>query len=120
MIESYPKIQYSIIEKIHLEFNIERTSVQIYYDKNVIGNIKLNLKEIKLSNIYVDDLNISNSLNTSNIDIEINIIFTLIEILRAYYAPIQMFLLLKYEKKNDNIAFELEFAKKGNHYIKKC
>ena len=40
------------------------------------------------------------------------------ELLRAYYAPIQMFLLLKYEKKMNDIAFELEFAKKDDYYIK--
>ena len=45
-------------------------------------------------------------------NVEINIIFMLMELFRAYYAPIQMFLLLKYENKMNDIAFELEFAKK--------
>ena len=49
-----------------------------------------------------------------------NIIFALMEILRAYYAPVQMFLLLNYEKRMDNIAFELEFVKKENYYSCKC
>jgi len=105
------KIQYSIIEKIHLEFNSEKTEV-VVYNSNTINTIKL---YIKYNEIYVNEIH--TSIDNS---IEINIIFMLMELLRAYYAPIQMFLLLKYEKKNDDIAFELEFAKKDDYYIKKC
>ena len=73
-----------------------------------IGRIKLHIKE---NEIYIESIDV----------IKINIIFILMELLKAYYAPIQMFLLLnKYEKKMDNIAFELEFAKKGNYYTHKC
>jgi len=116
------KIQYSIVEKIHLEFNKERTHVQIYYNDDIhlsknkhIGNLKLHILEntqIQLTHLEID--------TTFTKTIEINVIFILINILRAYYAPLQMFLLLKYEKKMNDIAFELEFSKKGDYYIKKC
>jgi len=115
------KIQYSIIEKIHLEFNLEKNDVDIYYGDRMqsmqsiqpmqsIGGIKLHTKE---NEIYVTSIPVIKEEN-----VEINIIFALMELLRAYYAPIQMFLLLKYEKKMNDIAFELEFAKKGDYYIK--
>ena len=107
-----PKIQYSILEKIYLEFNSEKTQVNIYYDDHSAGHIKLHIKQ---NEIYVTSIPIIKEEN-----IEINVIFMLMELLRAYYAPIQMFLLLKYEKKMDDIAFELEFAKKEDYYIKKC
>jgi hypothetical protein len=118
------KIQYSIIENIHLEFNLGRTDVVVYYGGlNAghygghygglnAGHIKLHIKQ---NEIYMASMPVIKEEN-----IEINIIFILMEILRAYYAPVQMFLLLKYDKKMDDIAFELEFSKKGDYYIKKC
>ena len=112
------KIQYSIIEKIHLEF-ISNIEVIIYYDNTndttndiATNNIKLHIKQ---NEIYIISMPVIGDIN-----IEINIIFMLMGLLRAYYAPIQMFLLLKYEKKMDDIAFELEFSKKGDYYIYKC
>jgi GNAT superfamily N-acetyltransferase len=123
------KIKYSILENIHLEFNHDRTEVIIMKSSNrmqsmqsigriksmqSIGRIKLHIKQ---NEIYVVTMP---ELVNNNEDIAINIIFILMDILRAYYAPIQMSLLLKYEKKNDSIAFELEFAKKDNYYIHKC
>jgi len=116
------KIQYSIIEKIHLELNIPKIDttkidttkieVKVNYNSDAYAEIKLHIKQ---NEIYI----ISPPHFENKTNIEINIIFMLMEILRAYYAPIQMFLLLKYEKNND-IAFELEFAKRGDYYIKKC
>ena len=111
-------IQYSIIEKIYLEF-INAFEIDVFSDNRMqsIGRIKLHIKE---NEIYIASIDIA-SINIASIDvIKINIIFILMGLLRAYYAPIQMFLLLKYEKKMDNIAFELEFAKKNDYYVKKC
>jgi GNAT superfamily N-acetyltransferase len=128
---SSKKIQYDIIEKIYLEY-ISNVEIAIYYNMQprgseslrnmqLQGNIKLH---IVYNYIYIDQLHIKiNDIEINDIeinDIEINIIFMLMELLRAYYAPIQMFLLLKYEKKMNDIAFELEFAKKDDYYIKKC
>jgi hypothetical protein len=127
-IHNSPKIKYSIIEKIHLELifpkiDIEKYEVKISLNlsKSEINNIKLHIKQ---NEIYIISMPV-----IGDIDIEINVIFMLMEILRAYYAPIQMFLYITYEKKNDDIAFELEFAKhvyfhekkdKVDYYIKKC
>jgi hypothetical protein len=115
------KIQYSIIEKTHLEF-ISSTEIIAYYDMKLIGNIKLHIIS---DYIYVKNMPhiiLSNDITIDNNSIEINVIFMLMELLRASYAPIQMFLLLKYEKKMNDIAFELEFSKKDkdDYYIKKC
>ena len=115
------KIQYSIIERLHLEFNSARTEIVIHFfskEKNSeqIGHIKLktyNNNTIELTNIEINSVD-----NTMNI--EINSVFQLMEILRAYYAPIKIYLSFKYIKKMDDIAFALNFAKKEEYYIRKC
>ena len=104
------KIEYSIIEKLYLEFNLDKTEIIVYYNKVNTRHIKLHIKQ---NEIYVASIPVMKEEN-----VEINVVFMLMELLRAYYAPVQMFLLLKYEKKNDEIAFELEFVKKEDYYIK--
>ena len=127
-IQYSPAIKYSILEKIYLEFmHIDITHIEINVIMNgaLIGKIKLHIKQNEIYIISIDITLDSISLNHFEINIslnhfEINVIFMLMDTLRAYYAPIQMSLLLPYEKKNDNIAFELEFAKKENYYIHIC
>jgi hypothetical protein len=106
-------LQYSIMKNIHLEM-IPIDSVNIEIQVNILSSKQDHIKLHITSNyIYITSM--------PNLKHDINIIFMLMELLRAYYAPIQMFLLLKYEKKMDAIAFELEFSKKdNNYYIKKC
>jgi hypothetical protein len=117
------KIQYSIIEKIHLEFNHDRTKVNVIIDANsnssshsnitIVLNAQQNIISI-ISIIMID------------IDILINVIFILMQQLSAYYAPIIVSLLIpyniiiKHKKEFDEIAFELEFAKNKDYYIHKC
>jgi hypothetical protein len=61
-----------------------------------------------------------------DIDILINVIFILMQQLSAYYAPIVVSLVIphniitKNKKEFDDIAFELEFAKNKDYYIKNC
>ena len=118
------KIQYSIIEKIHIEFNHDRTKATATIGANsslkhiVIG---LNVQQNIISVIDV---------NMIDINILINVIFILMQKLSAYYSPIIVSLviphniILKHKKEMDEIAFELEFAKttfaKEDYYIKKC
>jgi hypothetical protein len=108
-------LQYSIIKNIHLEFNKERTMVQIYYNYKHSGLLKLHIIENNTIHLSYIEITIK-----EDHFIKINVIFILMNILSAYYAPLQMFLLLTYEKEMDNIAFELEFSKKEDYYIRKC
>jgi hypothetical protein len=107
------KIKYSIIEHILLEFNKERTNAKIYYEQKLIGHIKLDIQYeiIELTHIEIEK-------QYRNKNISIHIIFILMNILSAYYAPIAIILSFKYIKQMHNIAFELEFTKKENMYIK--
>lgn len=112
------KIQYSIIEKLHLEFNSSRTEIAIHFFSlgcEQIGHIKLKILDntIELTNIEIQ-------FNYQKQNIAINSIFMLMEILRAYYAPIKIYLSFKYIKQMHKIAFELKFAKNGEYYIKLC
>ena len=124
------KIQYSIIEKIHIEFNHDRTKATATIDANsslkhidIVLNVQQNIININMIDV-----------NMIDISILINVIFILMQKLSAYYSPIIVSLviphniILKHKKEMDKIAFELEFAKttfakeKNNedYYIKKC
>jgi GNAT superfamily N-acetyltransferase len=107
------KIQYSIIEKMHLEFNHARTEANIIIDSNIINTILLILQQ---NEIIIKSISI----------IDINTIYILMVKLSAYYAPLLVSLIIphniiiKNKKEIDDIAFELKFAKKSDYYIKKC
>jgi hypothetical protein len=142
------KIKYSIIEHIFLEFDKERTNIQIYYNEKLIGQIKLNLTHLNIEHIIMEHIMIEHKKDISIIehkkdisiiehkkDISIHVVFILMNILRAYYAPLPIMLLFKYisegahTKQMHDIAFELEFSKyvfinkkkdKEDYYIRKC
>ena len=125
----FKKLIYGEASKIHLEFNMERTMVHVYYDVQSSDNpadvcdrmqscgiIKLDIKQ---SEIHIIDINI----NLSKLKL---IIPLLMEKLAAYYAPIIVSLIIphniiiKHKKEFNTIAFELEFAKNGDYYTHIC
>ena len=132
----FKKLIYGEASKIHLEFNMERTIVHVYYDvqssDNTFETDKLNFPlypkneqssiiklDIKQNEIHIIDINI----NLSKLKL---IISLLMEKLAAYYAPIIVSLIIphniiiKHKKEYDTIAFELEFAKNGDYYTHIC
>jgi len=121
-ISNCEKIKYEIIKNLFLEFNKERTYIKIYYktdndNYNIIGHIKLN---IKMANniIMMDHIEIDKHHRKKNISI--HVIYLLMNLLGAYYAPAQIQLSFLYIKQMHTIAFELDFLKQNNYYIRKC
>jgi hypothetical protein len=53
-------------------------------------------------------------------NIAINVLFLFMDTISAYYAPLAISLITEYCKQMHTIAFELEFAKNENLYIRKC
>ena len=83
-------------------------------------------KGVKNSIIELAHIEIFSAYRKQNI--AINAIFILMNILRAYYAPVQYSLIFKYVKQMNEIAFELKFSKyifaqkkkdESDYYIKK-
>jgi hypothetical protein len=128
LIHTNKKLKAEILSELILQFNEKRDMVDIYLSTKKIGFIKyktyLELKEspilklIELPYIYMDHIELDYLYRKKNITI--NILFLFMETLAAYYAPSSISLVMSYCKQMHNIAFELEFAKMDNIYIRKC
>jgi hypothetical protein len=120
LINTNQKLQATILTELVLEFNEKRDIIQIYLSNKKIGVIhtKLHSTAIDLPYIFMDNIELDIQYRKKNI--AINVLFLFMDILGAYYAPSPILLLTKYCKQMHNIAFELEFAKMGDIYMRKC
>jgi len=134
LIHTNKKLKAEIISELVLQFNnIASASpniVDIYLSNKKIGFIKFKsylesptlksptLKSIELPYIFMDHIELS--IQYRKKDIAINILFLFMETLAAYYAPSSISLIMLYCKQMHDIAFELEFAKIDNIYMRKC
>jgi hypothetical protein len=122
------KLNEEILSKLILQFNDERTLVDIYLLDKKIGFIKFKehlnnidiIKEIDSPYIFMHHIELEPHYRKKNISV--NVLFLFMEILSAYYAPLPIVLATTYCKHMHKIAFELEFTKifNLNIYIRKC
>jgi hypothetical protein len=137
-----PNISSKIICELLLQFNKERDHIDILYsvDNNKlskIGSITLNLTNIVMNIIELKSINLDKIENLSSClyAMGLNVIFVLLDILGAYYAPNNpQFILnsdlysMSKKKELEFIAFELKFSKgtsnslisTKDYYIRKC
>ena len=124
LIHTNQKLQATILSELVLEFNEKRDMIQIYLSNKKIGFIRTklhlghNTTVIDLPYILIDHIELDTQYQKKNI--AINVLFLFMDILGAYYAPSSILLLTKYCKQMHTIAFELEFAKMGDIYMRKC
>jgi hypothetical protein len=119
-------VNAEIVSSLHLQFNAKRTNIDIYYNDEKIGNIALNLDDITV--IILSHIEINLQYRKKNI--AVNVLFILMEILAAYYAPLNISLKMAFVKPMFHIAHILKFhkghstANNGNiseeYYIRLC
>jgi hypothetical protein len=104
-------VDANIIPKLHLTFNKPRNKIEIHLYSNTayskIGHIDLNIDDIDiivLSHIELD-------LPYRKKNIAVNVLFVLMEILAAYYAPLNISLKIAFVKPMYTIAHTLQFHK---------
>ena len=117
-------IDSNIIGDLSLEFNQNRDIVQVFYSKKKIGIIHLNITYniIELKKIEISSTNLK--IDT----FYVNIIFMLMDILAAYYAPnIPQLILSADHDTFAHAAYELQFFKghpfennKKEYFMRKC
>ena len=118
-------IDSNIIGNLSLEFNQNRDIVQVFYSKKKIGIIHLNIANIGV--IELKKIEIS-STNLKIATFYVNIIFMLMDILAAYYAPNTPQLILSADHDTfAHAAYELQFFKghpfennKKEYFMRKC
>jgi len=128
------ELDSDIIIKLLLQFNQTRDSIDVLYsvDNKVskIGIITLNLSHIIDNLIILDNikLNLGNLENLNLDKMYLNVVFVLLDILGAYYAPNNPQFIMKCENYSF-IAFELQFFKgvpllelndKKEYFMRKC
>jgi hypothetical protein len=109
----YDNLNINILKQLSLVFNTNRTKVNIIMNNETIGHITL--QEIN-SEMVVKLKNIT-STNITN-EILVNVLFVLMDIIAAYYAPNIVYLMMKEDVAA--AAKKLQFLKEGAYYIKKC
>ena len=120
-------VHADIIAALHLQFNAKRTHIDIYYNAEKIGNISLNIDDISV--IILSHIEINAPYRKKNI--AVNALFVLMEILAAYYAPLNISLKIAFVKPMFHIAHILKFhkahwhsdrlsEKKEEYYIRLC
>jgi hypothetical protein len=109
------KMDINILKCLFLEIDIN--SVKIFYNDINIGHIKLSqlLEILTYSCIEVIHIEILPKYRKKNITM--HVIFILMDILRAYYAPMVVHMAFKYVKPMHKIAFELNFQKNKDYYM---
>ena len=100
-------VHADIIAALHLQFNAKRTHIDIYYNAEKIGNISLNIDDITV--IILSHIEINLQYRKKNI--AVNALFILMEILAAYYAPLNISLKMAFVKPMFHIAHVLKFHK---------
>ena len=118
-------IDSNIIGDLSLEFNQNRDIVQVFYSEKKIGAIHLNIANIGV--IELKKIEIS-STNFKITTFYVNIIFILMDILAAYYAPnIPQLILSADHDTFAHAAYELQFFKghpfennKKEYFMRKC
>jgi len=111
-------IDPNIISSLSLQFNHDRNTVKVFYMGEKIETIHLNLSHME---DYIIELNIKDIKMEENM--LFHTIFTLMEILSAYYAPYIPQLIIPNQKKIHNIAYKLKFYKNNlfkEYFIRKC
>ena len=133
------ELDSDIIMKLLLQFNQTRDSVEVLYSVDnklsKIGIITLNLSHIIDNLIMLDHIKLETNLESKldgNLDkMSLNIVFVLLDILGAYYAPNNPQFIMRYENMENYsfIAFELQFFKgapllesgdKKEYFMRKC
>jgi hypothetical protein len=107
-------IDSKIISKLLIHFNHLHLFAEILYDGKKIGKINLT-KEEEQNAIRVTDINVeSNSMRLHSI-------FVLMDIIAAYYAPVQMSFIIEDSPNMHPIAYTLQFYKWAkDSYIRNC
>jgi len=100
-------VDADIISKLHLKFNSHRDKIEIYYENYKIGHIDLNIDNIDI--IVLSHIELVPSYRKKNI--AVNVLFILMEILAAYYAPLNISLKMAFVKPMFQIAHTLQFHK---------
>jgi len=126
-------IDPNIISNIALKFLKNRKSADIILiddtDKKSDNNDKksdntdkkigyLSLSELNNNIITLQHIELDIAYRKKNI--AVNIIYILMNILAAYYAPSEILLEFEYKKEMFKIAYELLFYKNDNKFIRKC
>jgi RimJ/RimL family protein N-acetyltransferase len=110
-------LNLKIISLLSLDFykKDKRDKIHIYYDSKKIGYIDLILHNfiIQLSHIELDK-------EYQKKGIAINVIYLLMDMLAAYYAPNRISLKFLYTKEMYSIAYKLLFHKIDNFFIREC
>ena len=104
-------ISADIISKLYLKFNKSRNKIEIYYNNSKIGHIDLNIDNIDV--IVLSHMELDSSYRKKNI--AVNVLFVLMEILAAYYAPLNISLRMAFVKPMFQIAHTLQFHKAHWH-----
>jgi hypothetical protein len=104
-------VSADIISKLHLKFNSHRDKIEIFYKNSKIGHIDLNIDDIDV--IVLSHIELVPSYRKKNI--VVNVLFILMEILAAYYAPLNISLKMAFVKPMFHIAHTLQFHKSHWH-----
>ena len=107
-------VDADIISKLNLQFNKHRNKIDIYLISTKIGHIDLNIDNIDV--IVLLHIELSPPYRKKNIGV--NVLFVLMEILAAYYAPLNISLKMAFVKPMFKIAHTLQFHK-GNSMIER-
>jgi GNAT superfamily N-acetyltransferase len=104
-------VDATVISKLNLQFNKHRNKIDIYLISTKIGHIDLNIDDIDV--IVLSHIELSPSYRKKNI--AVNVLFILMEILAAYYAPLNISLKMAFVKPMFQIAHTLQFHKSHWH-----
>ena len=96
---------------LNLQFNKHRNKIDIYLISTKIGHINLNIDNIDV--IILSHIELLTSYRKKNI--AVNVLFVLMEILAAYYAPLNISLKMAFVKPMFHIAHTLQFHKSHWH-----
>jgi GNAT superfamily N-acetyltransferase len=104
-------VDATVISKLNLQFNKHRNKIDIYLISTKIGHINLNIDNIDV--IILSHIELLTSYRKKNI--AVNVLFILMEILAAYYAPLNISLKMAFVKPMFHIAHTLQFHKSHWH-----